>query len=457
MSVLSRSGLPLDHDDARRAAQGVLDFPGSDGVEVVVSASSSGITRYANSQIIQNTVRNEIRATVRVVTGDRSASATTTQLDEEHLVMAAGRALEAAKASLPDPDFPGLPTPGDVGRPEPVMRVDEATGATPPAARAEAVGRILAATGSDNTAGIYETGVHSYGVFSSAGIDCFDAFSRCNTTCLVDLGGATGWGEASSYAAAEVDEEAAALRARRKAERSHNAMDVDPGTYQVVLEPPAVAALVDYLAYMGFGAKQMIEGESFFSTRRGEKVAADSITITDDVRHPASVGIGFDFEGVPKQRVAVIDGGEATHPVTDLRTARKLGVPATGHFSGSNEFGPYPFNVVMEAGDTELDELIGGVDDGILVTRFHYVNILDRPATLLTGMTRDGTFRISKGEVAEPVHNFRFAQSVLDALSSVQAVGREVVSIAPDYSSFGSTVAPALRVGKFHFASTTSH
>ncbi|MCA1696530.1 MAG: hypothetical protein LC749_18410 [Actinobacteria bacterium] len=72
-------------------------------------------------------------------------------------------------------------------------------------------------------------------------------------------------------------------------------------------------------------------------------------------------------------------------------------------------------------------------------------------------MTRDGTFRIRNGELAGAVHNFRFSQSALGALKSVLGVGRELEAIAPDYTSFGSTVAPALRVGEFHFASVTSH
>lgn len=456
MSVSGKTDL-LTHDEARRAASSILDYPDADGIEVMVAASLSGLTRYANSQIIQNTVRNEVRATIRAVIGDRAASATTTQLDAEHLALAAGRAVEAARASLPDADFPGLPSPDDVGRAEPIMRFDDATAGATPAQRAEAVTQILAAAGSDNTAGIYETGGHAYGIFSSTGIDCFDAFTRCNTTCLVDLGGATGWGEASSHALDEVDHETAARRARSKAGASHDAVDTEPGHYEVVLEAPAVAMLAEFLAYMGFGAKQMIEGESFLSTKQGEMVAADTITIGDDPRHANSVGIGFDFEGVPKRSVNVIEAGRAADPVTDLRMARKLGTVSTGHASGSNEFGPYPFNVVVQPGAASLEELIGGVSDGMLVTRFHYVNILDRPATFLTGMTRDGTFRIRDGAIAEPVRNFRFAQNVLDALAAVKAVGRDLVSIAPDYSSFGSTVAPALRIGDFNFASKTSH
>jgi predicted Zn-dependent protease len=225
----------------------------------------------------------------------------------------------------------------------------------------------------------------------------------------------------------------------------------------VVLEPAATGTLLEYLAYSGFGAKQVLEDESFLARRTGEKVGAPCVTILDDVRHPRSVGIGFDFEGVPRKKVAVIDGGRATGPVTDLRTARQMGVESTGHGSGSNEMGPYAANVVLEPGDRTLEELLEGVTRGFLVTRFHYVNILDRPATLLTGMTRDGTFAVEDGSISGPVHNFRFAQNVLSALDSVQGVGRELVSLAPEFGGFGSTAAPALHVGEFDFVSTTSH
>jgi predicted Zn-dependent protease len=254
-----------------------------------------------------------------------------------------------------------------------------------------------------------------------------------------------------------VDVASAARTAADKAARSQGAVDGEPGTYEVVLEPPAVAMLIDFLSYMGFGAKQVIEGESFLSSHAGGRVAADLVTVADDVFADGSVGIGFDMEGVPKQRVEVIEGGRATGPVSDRRTARKLGTPPTGHYSGSSEFGPYAFNLVMVPGESSLEDLIGGISQGLLVTRFHYVNILDRPATSLTGMTRDGTFRISGGEVGEAVHNFRFTQNVLGALLSVDGIGSKLAAFAPEYGSFGSTVAPAVRMREFNLASTTSH
>ncbi|MDP9224263.1 MAG: TldD/PmbA family protein [Actinomycetota bacterium] len=365
--------------------------------------------------------------------------------------------MQAAKASPPDAEFPGLPRPEDVGCASGVFRWDEATAGATPAQRAGAVSVILRASHAANAAGVCETSGHAFAVFSSTGIDCFDAFTRCVTTCLVDIDGATGWGEISSHRKDEVDFESAARTAASKAASSKGAVDGKAGIYEVVLEPAAVATLIDYLSYMGFGAKQVIEGESFLSSRTGERVAADGLTVADDVFDPRSVGIGFDFEGVPKRRVAVIDHGTAVEPVSDLRTAQKLGTGATGHFSGSNEFGPFAFNPVVGSGDLSLDDLIAGISEGILVTRFHYVNILDRPGTVLTGMTRDGTYRIRDGEVGEPVHNFRFAQNVLEALASVDGVGSEPAAFAPEYGSFGSTVSPALRMRRFSFSSTTSH
>ena len=451
------NGVPIDHELATRAAETVMDFDGADDVEVVVLGSRTGLTRYARSEIIQNTVRSEVRAYVRVVTGAQVATTVTTQLDEEHMRRAAASALEAAQAARPDPEWPGLPSPDQVGSAEGLFRYDQATATSPPSMRADKVAGILSAAEVTNAAGVFETSAHSFSVLSSAGMDCFDAHTRCVTTCLVDTGSSTGWGEASSYAAGRVDADAAARKALTKATSSAAAEDAVAGHYTVVLEPPAVAALIEFLSYCGMGAKQMIEGESFLTGKQGAKVASPAITVADDVWHEGSVGIGFDFEGVPKQRVAVIDDGVATGPVTDWRTSRKLGVEPTGHGSGSSEFGPYASHLVLEAGEDSFDDLIAGVDDGFVVTRFHYVNILDRPSTLLTGMTRDGTFRVRGGRVAGPVHNFRFAQSVLDALDSVTGVGHEISAFAPDYGSFGCTVAPALRIEDFNFASTTSH
>lgn len=450
-------GLPLTEADAARAGEVAVAYPGVDGVELVVAASLTGVTRYASSQIIQNIVRREARVYVRAVVGDKTATATTNQLDREHLERAVTAAAEAARAARVDPEFPGLADPVEVGTPSALMRYDEATAEAAPQRRARIVADAVGAAGPHTASGVVETSSHVYAVFSSTGISCFDALTRCVVTALVEAGDRTGWAEASSSSVDGVDPGALARRATEKATRPGKPGNAAPGSYDVVLEEPAVALLVDYLGYAGFGAKQVIEGESFLARRRGSVVAAPAVTVADDAAHARSIGIGFDFEGVPKKRVAVIDAGVATGPVTDRRTARAMGVPLSGHGSGSAEVGPFAANIVLEPGTSTRDELVNGVDDGLLVTRFHYVNVLDRPATLLTGMTRDGTFRIRGGEIAEPVNNLRFTQGVLDALRDTTGIGRDLATFAPDWGSFGSTAAPAMRVSGFDFTSATTH
>jgi PmbA protein len=451
------TGTVFSPEDLRETSRPALELGGADGVEIVFTGSRTGLTRYANSQIIQNTVQSVARAYVRVVSGLRFSVASTNRFHPDSLVAASERALEAARQSPEDPEFPGLPNPADVGTASAVMRFDEDTATATPQRRARAVAEILKVAGDHDAAGIYETSSHAFAVFSSAGIDCFDAYTRCVANLIIASDDATGYREASSHEERAIDVEALANEAFEKLRRSEHPAKVTAGRYEVVLEPAAVAMLLEYLSYMGMGAKQVLDGESFLSSRSDQMVADQKVTVADDVYHPLSVGIGFDLEGVPKKRVAVIDGGRAIGPVTDLRTSRLMGAPLTGHYSGSNEFGPYASNVVMNAGSSPLEELVGAVDDGLLVTRLHYVNVLDRPATLLTGMTRDGTWRIRGGELTTPVHNLRFTQSVLEALGSAQGLGRDLAAFAPDFGGFGSNVAPALHCGEFSFTSTTSH
>jgi PmbA protein len=440
--------------EARRAIRSVLENAPADGVEIVSVSSDTGLTRFANSQIIQNTVRQEARVYVRVIVGDRWATATTNQLDETHLRAALDGAIAAANVSPPDPEFPGLAVPDDVGRPRPLRRFDQAVAACDPEGRASRVREMLKSVGHHNCAGYIETLAGAMTIVSTTGVDCSDAYTRGAIQCLVDTGDGTGWGESYSHALDEIDGVTAARTAASKAEASGKPAHADPGSYEVVLEASAVATMLEYLSWVGFGAKSMIEGESFFTERKGRRVAIPAVTVLDDASDPRSIGVGFDLEGVPKQTVAVIDGGWANQPVTDLRTARQLGTTSTGHSTGSVEFGPYAANVVMSGGDRSLGDLIGAVPDGILVTRFHYVNVLDRPETLLTGMTRDGTFRIRNGEVAEAVNNFRFVQSALGALSAVRGIGDDARAFSEAYGSF---VAPSVHIGEFHFASRTSH
>jgi predicted Zn-dependent protease len=224
----------------------------------------------------------------------------------------------------------------------------------------------------------------------------------------------------------------------------------------VVLEPSAVSTLVGFLAWIGFGGRVLAEGRSCFSGREDTRVAAEAVTIVDDAMAPGTLGIPFDFEGVPRSRVPLIERGVFRGGVHDLRTAKQVGARTTGHALPSpNPEGPFPLNLVMEPGDATVDDMVADTERGVLVTRFHYSNVVHAVESTITGMTRDGTFLIEDGEVAYPVKNFRFTQSILDALRDTTMIGRET-ELASEFF-FSASRVPALKVESFNFSGRSDH
>jgi predicted Zn-dependent protease len=114
----------------------------------------------------------------------------------------------------------------------------------------------------------------------------------------------------------------------------------------------------------------------------------------------------------------------------------------------------------IEAGALTREDLIRGVRRGVLVTRFHYTRWVHQLRTIVTGMTRDGTFAIEDGEIAHPVKNFRFTQSYHEALAGTLGVGKDLHLFGA--SEFGGISAiarrvPALRLAQFTFTGTTQY
>ena len=211
--------------------------------------------------------------------------------------------------------------------------------------------------------------------------------------------------------------------------------------------------LLDMLGYLGFSALAVQEGRSFFEV--GRRIGSDLVSIVDDGRDPAGLPMAFDYEGVAKQRVPLLEAGVCRGVVHDAQTAARDGVTATGHgLPAPNSYGPFPLNQLMAAGSSSREELIGGLDRGLLVTRFHYTNPVHPKLAVITGMTRDGTFLVEGGRVVGPVKNLRFTQSYLDAVGGVVAVARERKTLK---GFLGGAVVPAIRIEGWSFTGTTEH
>ncbi len=443
--------------DALALAQAALTAALRDGVteaEALVMADDQALTRFANSEIHQNVAETNVAINLRVVVGKRVGVASSGRTDADGLRRLAESATAIARVVEELDDWGGLPGPTEI-RDVPAG-YSRATAGASPEFRAEAARAVIAAADAAGVTayGSFATGLESIAVANSRGVR---AASTRTTSQLITVSmgpaGGTGYAETAAVDAAAIDAAAIGREAAGKARASANAVSIEPGDYPVVLEEYAVVDLVDYLGYLGFSALAVQEGRSF--AEPGRRIGSDLVTIRDDGHDPAGLPLAFDYEGVAKQRVSLVEQGVCRDVVYDSQTAARAGVPSTGHgLPAPNPWGPFPLNMVMEAGSASRDELIGGLDRGLLVTRFHYTNPVHPKLAIVTGMTRDGTFLVEGGQIVGPVRNLRYTQSYLDAMLGTVAVGRDRKTLK---GFLGGVVVPAIRVDGWTFTGGTEH
>lgn len=443
LSVLERA-----LDEARAA--------GCDGADAFLASGARALTRFAGGAIHQNVAWERETLVLRVARGLRVGCVHTDVLTDEALRSAARRAAEIAAVSPEDAEFPGFPASPAA---EPCATWDEAAAAAGPEDRARLVrgmiGRIE--NGGAAASGALSTGAGCVAAANTAGTRQFDRATSVSLNLVAMDGTAAGCATWCGARLDELDADERAAFALDRCARSRGAGDFEPGEHAVVLEPAAVATLLEFLSYLGFGARRMQEGRSCLQGRLGTKIAAGSVSILDDARDPAGLPFPFDAEGVPKARVELVTRGVARGVVHDARTAAKDGARSTGHaFPAPNTWGPFPEHLVMAPGGAALEEMIGSTEQGLLVSRFHYTNVAEPSTATITGMTRYGLFEIAGGEVARPVRNLRFTQSVLDALADVEAVSAKRERFGGDWGE-GALVVPALKVKRFRFTGKSDH
>jgi PmbA protein len=197
----------------------------------------------------------------------------------------------------------------------------------------------------------------------------------------------------------------------------------------------------------------VLDQRSCLTERLGKQVMGQNITLWDDVCHPLQLGAPFDGEGLPRQKVLLVERGVPRNLVYARATAKKMNAKPTGHgIPLPNEWGEAPVNLVFGGGESSLDEMIASTDHGILVTRCWYIREVDPYEKVLTGMTRDGTFLVEGGQAVAGIRNFRFNQGVLEMLSDVEALGSAVRASGEEAFEM---VVPAMKVRNFHFTEVT--
>ena len=442
----------LTRQQARKICDKVLGCSSAKQTEVILSDADGSLTRFGKNAIIQNVNSREVDLSVRVIVGKASGRASTNCLDDASLCATVERAVEQAGAARPETEIPPLVGPKEYRK---VKHFVERTAALTPEERAEAVRHIArkCRRAGVECAGTYSSGANVLTLANSRGMFAYDKSTSAEFGVTVLTENSAGWAEGASRDCSKIDTQSLADRAFKKAVRGRNPGSVPAGRYTVVLEP---AAVTDFLLFMslGFSAQAVQDGTSFLVGRVGKKLFGNNITILDDAYHPDNSGLPFDFEGMPRRKTVLVEKGVVRNLVYDLKSARKDRVQSTGHaLPQPNTYGGLPLNMVVEAGDSSLEEMIRSTKKGLLVTHFHYANVAERRELVLTGLTRDGTFLIENGRVKRPVKNMRFTESVIKALGNVEMISRERIFARAFFG--GGFVVPAMKIKKFNFSSET--
>lgn len=451
----------LDQDHAFEIADALVAASAADETEVSVECIEDRFVRFGHEGPTQSADRERYELSVRVrfraSEGTREARSTAGSLDHESALAALRRAETLAKIATPRADAPPLGGPVDVEGTSPSRPTQDHTFKE----KAVWIADALAASESAGlrASGLARTTVMSRSLLNSAGRRVHGATSRAEFALTCSDGGADGesrGGTAASSSIAcfvdQVDVEGVIKDATGAAVASRGPQSIEPEAMTVLLEPAAVSALLSMATEAGLGARAFSEGSSFMAGRLGERLFPESVSLVDDPLHPALRGWRFDGEGAARTRTELVSAGELKTPVTDSRWAEKLELPNTGHgVAQPSSNGPSAEHLVMEPGGATREELLEAVGDGLLVRQLHYVNVVESQALALTGMTRGGTFRIRGGQIAEPVENLRFTQSLVESLRNVVAVGERAERSGSPMG--GEVVAPAIVVRGFRFTS----
>ena len=434
-------------------ADTILAFSPADETEVVYRRRDESLTRFANNHIHQNVTETNHEILVRCVSGSRCGMALSNTTNADRLKNLAKTAFELAQQQPENPDFKGLP---GVSALENIKGFDAAVASCSPARRAQGVGIACrkAAEAGYTAAGSMTTGMTTFGVANSKGV-----FAECETT-LIDASTvvmsetSSGWAQSSGWRLESVAWEEMADEAVRKTRMGENPKTVDAGEYTVILDPYATSDLLMTMAVDGMSALAFQEERSWLNGRVGQKVLSPLITIVDDGLNPDGMPIAFDAEGQRKQRVTIVDAGVCRGPVYDSYTAgRQAGAVSTGHAmeSTTERMGPLPMNLFLQAGTSNVEEMIASTKHGLYITRFWYTRTVHPRDVVVTGMTRDGTYIIREGEIAGAAKSMRFTQSYLHALAGTQGVG----STGKTLWGPGACHVPAIKLERFNFTSST--
>ena len=424
----------------------VIALSKADECTATLAGSIDGNIRFALNNVSTSGMVTNAELAVQVAFGKRVGTASINEFDDASLERVVRRAEDLARLAPENPEFMPIIGKQDY-KPSPTF--SESTAAIDPEFRARVAADSIAPCRGHGlvAAGFLEDSRGFIAIANSKGNFGYQRTTSFDYTCTVrtEDGRGSGWVGRNLKDAADFRAEQEIEIAKRKAIESAEAKALEPGKYTVILEPAAAAGLISFMMNF-FDARSADEGRSFLSrkgggNKLGEQVYDPQVNMFADPWHPDAPVLPWDGEGMPRERMAIIENGKVMNLNYSRYWAQKQGKTASAR----------PGNLLMSGGSKSIADLVKGTQKGILLTRTWYIRMVDPQTVLLTGLTRDGTFYIENGQIKHPVKNFRFNESPVIMLNNIDELGKPV-RVAGDESSFVMMI-PPMRLRDFTFTS----
>jgi predicted Zn-dependent protease len=276
---------------------------------------------------------------------------------------------------------------------------------------------------------------------------------ECSMTVRHPKGIASGWSGVNHHDLSKIDPQALATTALDKCLHSQNPVPVEPGRYTVVMEPQATADLFRPILENDAMVRVVAErpngpfgGKEPGRSKITEQVLDKRLVMGADPMDPEGGFLPYDrYSGVPYQPVNWIDRGI----LRELEYNKDYALSQLGLNNALPNSKSFRLEAAEGVTTTTVEDMISKTERGILVTRFSGVQVIDFRSMLCSGYTRDGLWLIERGKITKPIKNFRFTESPLFALNSLEDVGAPRRVFAPGFAH----IAPAVRVRDFSFTS----
>ena len=437
----------LSREDAEAIIGRAIGFSKAESVRVTIDSNYQGNARFAANQMTTSGGVVNANIVVESAFGAKHAAVTTNDLSNTALRRTVEQSEVLARLAPDDPE--SMPPLG----PQQYSSVPGWFDTTANLTADERARAALTALGPARdakdlaAAGYIVTTAQSNAIGNKSGQFAYHRSTSANYTLTVRTadGTGSGWAGADDNDWSKVDFAEVSKRAIDKARLSRSPVAIEPGRYTVILEPQAVADLVQLLVFYA-DARAADEGRSPFvkqggGNKIGEKLVDSRVTIISDPTDADLLAQPYDGDGLPLGRQVWIENGVLKQLYYSRFWAQKNGKQPTGA----------PSSVKMLGGTASLDDMIRATPRGILVTRLWYLREVDPRTVLYTGLTRDGTFLVERGKISKAIRNLRFNESPLFMLNNLEMLGRPMRVAGTEAG--GAVVMPPLKVRDFTFTS----